>query len=335
MTTPDHGAPTPGAASRSALVSVVIPAHDEAPGLAHTLAEIGTVLRSCGVDYELIVVDDGSRDGTFAVLCALADADRHLRGVRLSRNFGKEAALLAGLKAARGDAVVTIDADLQHPPSLIPELLDRWRVGAKVVHAVKRDRSHDSLPARWRSAVFHGLLTRLGGIDVRNSSDFKLLDRVAVDALVADLPERSRFYRGLADWVGFDQASVSFDVAPRETGRGKWSLRALFGLATTALVSFTSAPLQIVTSFGLLTLAFGAIVTADTLWSWARGTAVSGFATLEITLLFLGSLIMISLGIVGEYIAKIYDETKRRPVYLVSATRGFEAQEADADCGGA
>jgi glycosyltransferase involved in cell wall biosynthesis len=325
----DPTRPAVPATGRPALVSVVVPAHDEASGLARAAAEIGAVLGSCTVDYEILVVDDGSRDGTYEVIQALAAADGRMRGLRLSRNFGKEAALLAGLEAAGGDAIITMDADLQHPPSLIPVLLERWREGARVVHAVKRDRSHDSLLARWRSAAFHGLLTRLGGVDVRGSSDFKLLDRIAVDAIVTDLPERSRFYRGLADWVGFEQASVPFDVAPREVGRGKWSLPALLGLATTALVSFTSAPLRVVTSFGLLTLAFGALVAADTLWSWARGTAVSGFATLEITLLFLGSLIMISLGIVGEYIAKIYDETKRRPAYLISSTCGFDENRPD------
>ncbi|MBI5014006.1 MAG: glycosyltransferase family 2 protein [Deltaproteobacteria bacterium] len=319
--------PAPPAENRPPRLSVVLPAHNEAAGLARALAEIGSVLATCGVTYELLVVDDGSRDRTFDEIQALAAADRCVRGIRLSRNFGKEAALLAGLEAARGDAVVTIDADLQHPPHLIPELLDRWRAGARVVHAVKRDRSHDTRMARWRSAAFHGLLTRLGGVDVRNSSDFKLLDRAVVDALVTAFPERSRFYRGLADWVGFEQASVPFDVAPREAGHGKWSLGALLGLATTALVSFTSAPLRIVTSLGFLTLAFGALVAADTVWSRFQGTAVSGFATLEITLLFLGSLIMISLGIVGEYIAKIYDETKHRPAYLVASTCGFEEKD--------
>jgi hypothetical protein len=159
---------------------------------------------------------------------------------------------------------------------------------------------------------------------VRNASDFKLLDRVAVDAIVVRLPERRRFYRGLADWVGFEQDTVPFDVGARDTGEGKWSLRALFDLATTAIVSFTAAPLRIVTVLGLLTLGFALLVAADTLRSWLAGSAVSGFATLEITLLLLGSFIMISLGIVGEYIAKIYDEIKARPHFIVADTSGFE-----------
>jgi hypothetical protein len=212
-------------------------------------------------------------------------------------------------------------------------MLERWRAGAKVVHAVKRERSYDGAITRWRAAVFNNLLTRLGGIDVRNASDFKLLDRVAVDAIVARLPERRRFYRGLADWVGFEQAAVPFDVGSRGSGEGKWSLRALFDLATTAIVSFTAAPLRIVTVLGSVTLAFALLVAGDTLWSWATGDSVSGFATLEITLLLLGSFIMISLGIVGEYIAKIYEEIKGRPHFIVADTSGFDGEVAGSDAG--
>lgn len=314
---------TPPGTKSPVTVSAVVPAHNEAPGLERALGELDAALAGCGEEYEIIVVDDGSRDGTFDVLRSVAASNPRVRGLRLSRNFGKEAALLAGLRAARGACVVTLDADLQHPPKLIPALLEKWRQGAQVVHAVKRDRSTDSVTTRWRAAAVNGLIARLGGIDVRNSSDFKLLDRVAVEALSQGLVERSRFYRGLADWIGFDQASVPFDVAARGAGTGKWSVRSLLGLATTAVVSFTSAPLRLVTLLGVVTLGFGALVTADTLWSRLRGTSVTGFATLEITVLFLGSLTMISLGIVGEYIAKIYDETKQRPPYFLSGRCGF------------
>ena len=306
------------------LLSIVIPAHNEGEGIAAALQEIERVAVGCDVAYEIIVVDDGSRDGTYERVQGIAATGLPVKAIRFSRNFGKESALLAGLKAAAGVAVVTMDADLQHPPSLIPTMLERWRAGAKVVHAVKRERAHDAAITRWRAALFNGLLTRLGGIDVRNASDFKLLDRVAVDAIVVRLPERRRFYRGLADWVGFEQDTVPFDVGARDTGEGKWSLRALFDLATTAIVSFTAAPLRIVSVLGLLTLGFALLVTADTLRSWLAGSAVSGFATLEITLLLLGSFIMISLGIVGEYIAKIYEEIKGRPHYLVASTCGFD-----------
>lgn len=314
------------------LVSVVIPAHNEAEDIEEAVNQIQHVLDGSGFRYEMIVVDDGSRDGTFEKVRELERNQKGLKGIQLSRNFGKESALLAGLKAAQGDAVITIDADLQHPPSLIPELLAKWQEGFTVVHAVKRDRSSDSILTRWRAAVFNNLLAHLSGIDVRNSSDFKLLDRIAVDVIVQQIPERRRFYRGLADWVGFKQASIPFSVAMRSSGNGKWSVMALFDLAATAIVSFTSTPLRIVNILGLISLIFGFLVAADALWSWFQGKAVSGFATIIITVLILGSFIMISLGIVGEYIAKMYEEIKGRPTYLVASKCGFEEEKSTTKC---
>jgi len=324
-----------GAGGALPVLSIVIPAHNEGEGIAAALQEIERVAAGCGLPHEIIVVDDGSQDGTFERVQGIAADGVPVKAIRFSRNFGKESALLAGLKAASGQAVVTMDADLQHPPALIPTMLERWRAGAKVVHAVKRERIYDGAITRWRAAVFNNLLTRLGGIDVRNASDFKLLDRVAVDAIVARLPERRRFYRGLADWVGFEQSAVPFDVGLRGIGEGKWSLRALFDLATTAIVSFTAAPLRIVTVLGSVTLGFALLVAGDTVWSWATGDSVSGFATLEITLLLLGSFIMISLGIVGEYIAKIYEEIKGRPHFIVADTSGFDGAVAGTEVGAA
>jgi glycosyltransferase involved in cell wall biosynthesis len=281
-------------------------------------------LSSCGIKLEIIVVDDGSRDETFERIRNLSRKDPRVKGLRFTRNFGKEAALLAGLRVARGDAVVTIDSDLQHPPALIPRMLDEWRKGAMVVDAVKRGRQTDSALARLRAKVFNSLLSRLGGINLQHSSDFKLLDRRVVDAIARELPERQRFYRGLADWVGYRHSAVPFDVEARADGEGKWTFWRLVELATTATVSFTSAPLRIVTILGMLTFIFGFAVGTEALISWFRGSAVSGFTTIITTLLILGSLIMISLGIIGEYIAKIYDEIKARPTYLVEGAVGFE-----------
>lgn len=306
------------------LLSVVIPAHNEEAGIAHALAVIGEVLDSLATAWEIIVVDDGSRDRTFDRLREVARQDGRIRGIRFSRNFGKEAALLAGLNAAKGDVVVTLDADLQHPPRLIPEMLEAWRQGAKVVDGVKRSRETDGALTRARARIFNAALTRLGGINMENSSDFKLLDRVAVEAITRALPERQRFYRGLSDWVGFPHANVQFDVEARAQGQGKWSLWGLMGLATTAIVSFTSAPLRIVTVLGITTLFFGLGVVGDALISWFQGRAVSGFTTTIFTLLIIGSSIMISLGIIGEYIAKIYDEIKQRPAYLIQDRIGIE-----------
>ncbi len=316
--------PVPRLQPGAPLLSVVLPAHNEADGIVHTLEKIAQVLRGCDLSFELIVVDDGSRDDTYLRVEEAAGRLAWVRGLRFSRNFGKEAALLAGLRAARGRAVVTMDADLQHPPGAIPEMLKCWRDGAKVVHAVKRDRSTDSRAARARAQVFNGLIARLGKIDLHNASDFKLLDREAVDVLVRALPERGRFYRGLAQWIGFRQAEVLFDVAPRYAGHSRWSVLGLIELATTAILSFTSAPLRIVTLLGVLTLVFAVLVGGEALWSWWQDEAAAGFLTLEFTLLTIGSFIMISLGIVGEYIAKIYEELKGRPPYLVERACGFE-----------
>jgi glycosyltransferase involved in cell wall biosynthesis len=310
---------------QSELLSVVVPAHNEAAGITHAIEVIATTLASCGMKLEIIVVDDGSRDATFERVKDRSIADGRVKGLRFTRNFGKEAALLAGLRVASGEAVVTIDSDLQHPPALIPKMLEEWRKGAMVVDAVKRRRENDGILTRLRAGLFNSLLSRLGGINMENSSDFKLLDRVVVDAIARELPERQRFYRGLADWVGYRHASIPFDVEVRAEGKGKWSLWKLMQLATTAIVSFTSAPLQIVTVLGTLTLLLGVVVGADALISYFQGRAVSGFATTIITLLVVGSFIMISLGIIGEYLAKIYDEIKARPTYLVESAVGFDS----------
>jgi polyisoprenyl-phosphate glycosyltransferase len=312
-------------ADRSGLVSVVIPAHNEASGIARAIEVIGGILDSCTKRWEIVIVDDGSRDDTFGRVRQIADRDPRVKALRFSRNFGKEAALLAGLRSARGDVVITIDADLQHPPAMIPVMLEQWRKGAMVVDAVKRNRDTDGPLARWRAQLFNALLSRLGGIPLDNASDYKLLDRVVVDTIARGLPERQRFYRGLSAWVGYRHVQVLFDVEARATGEGKWTLWKLVELALTATISFTSAPLRIVTFLGMATLAFGFAVALEALWGWFHGNAVSGFTTTIVTLLIIGSAIMISLGIIGEYIAKIYDEIKARPAYLVESSAGFGA----------
>lgn len=310
---------------KNKLLSVVIPAHNEESGIAHALSVIKETLANCGMDWEIIVVDDGSSDGTFERLCELATQETRIRGARFSRNFGKEAALLAGLNIAKGDAVVTIDADLQHPPRLIPAMIQAWKQGAKVVDGVKRSRATDGRLTRLRAKIFNATLSWLGGINMEDSSDFKLLDRVAVNAITHALPERQRFYRGLSDWVGYPHASIPFDVEERANGQGKWNLWGLLGLATTAIITFTSAPLRIVTALGVITMIFGFFIASEALIGWFQGRAVSGFTTTIFTLLIIGSFIMISLGIIGEYIAKIYDEIKRRPPYLIESTVGIDS----------
>ena len=306
-------------------ISAVIPAHNEASGLSSTAKEISRTLSNCVSEWEIIIVDDGSTDDTFTRIKALSESDSRIRGVRLTRNFGKEAALLCGMRAAVGEVVVTIDADLQHPPMLIPEMLDKWREGAKVVHAIKRNRINDSFLTRRRAILFNRILSWMADVDTNNSSDFKLLDKVVVEKLVRELPERERFFRGLTDWIGYEAATVEFDPDPRGEGEGKWSSFKLLELAITAIVSFTSAPLRIVTILGFLTLLIGLILSIEAAVSWFLGQAVSGFVTLILTVLIIGSFIMISLGILGEYVAKIYDEIKNRPSYFVEDTVGIDA----------
>ena len=311
------------------LLSIVIPAHNEQIGISDALTEIISVLSGCDIAWEIIVVDDGSSDNTFKTLRKFAENDPRVKGVRFSRNFGKESALLAGLNIAKGDAVVTMDSDLQHPPNVIPMMIEKWQQGYRIVDGVKRSRENDSMFTRLRANIFNTVLSKLGGVSLQDSSDFKLLDRLIVDTIIADFPEKQRFYRGLTDWVGFKRDKILFDVEERLTGEGKWSVWSLIRLAITAMVSFTSAPLQIITILGFLTLALGFFVAADALVTWSYGIAVSGFATIIITLLIIGSFIMISLGIIGEYIAKIYDEIKSRPHYIIEATLGVDDKKKE------
>ncbi|MFM8330249.1 MAG: glycosyltransferase family 2 protein [Candidatus Methylumidiphilus sp.] len=304
-------------------LSVVIPAYNEGEGMERTLSTLTAILDGCSPDWEIIVIDDGSRDATYERVCRHAATDARVKAVSFSRNFGKEAAVLAGLKYAQGRAVAVIDADLQHPPQLLPEMLEHWRAGSKIVHAVKRSRDTDSLPKRLSAWAANQLISRMGGINIHNSSDYKVLDRKIVDILIYQMPERERFFRGLSSWIGFSEAYIEFDVSTRLEDESKWSLWSLVELSITALTSFTSMPLRIVTILGVLTLILGFGVASEALWSWHQGQAVSGFATIIITLLLIGSFIMISLGIIGEYIAKIYEEIKARPSYLVKSTVGF------------
>jgi glycosyltransferase involved in cell wall biosynthesis len=305
------------------VISAVIPAYNESQGLKEAITKIAEMLGACENAWEIVIVDDGSRDQTYQQICRLSQAEPRIKGIALSRNFGKEAAMLAGLEQAKGEAVIILDADLQHPPGLIPEMIEKWRSGAQIVHAVKRSRKDDSAGKKAAAYCINQLISSLGGININNSSDFKLLDREIVEIIVHKLPERERFFRGLTSWLGFAEEYIYFDVATRQGDESKWSFWSLLELAITALTSFTSLPLRIVTFLGFATLILGFFVAGDTVVSLIRGQAVSGFATIIICLLLIGSFIMISLGIIGEYIAKIYEEVKARPHYLIKASVGI------------
>ena len=311
------------------IISAVIPAYNESQGLKEAITKIAEILGACEKNWEIVIVDDGSSDQTYQQIVQLAKAEPRIKGIALSRNFGKEAAMLAGLEYAKGEAVIILDADLQHPPGFIPEMIDKWRSGAQIVHAVKRSRKDDSAGKKAAAYCINQLISSLGGININNSSDFKLLDRKIVDILVHKLPERERFFRGLTSWLGFTEEYIYFDVATRQGDESKWSFWSLLELAITALTSFTSLPLRIVTFLGFATMILGFFVAGDTLLSLIKGQSVSGFATIIISLLLIGSFIMISLGIIGEYIAKIYEEVKARPHYLVKASVGIKDKKPE------
>ena len=311
------------------VISAVIPAYNESKGLKEAINKIAEILEACEKNWEIVIVDDGSSDQTYQQVVQLAKADSRIKGIALSRNFGKEAAMLAGLEHAKGEAVIILDADLQHPPGFIPEMIDKWRSGAQIVHAVKRSRKDDSAGKKAAAYCINQLISSLGGININNSSDFKLLDREIVDILVHRLPERERFFRGLTSWLGFAEEYIYFDVATRQGDESKWSFWSLLELAITALTSFTSLPLRIVTFLGFATMILGFFVAGDTILSLIKGQSVSGFATIIISLLLIGSFIMISLGIIGEYIAKIYEEVKARPHYLVKASVGIKDKKPE------
>jgi glycosyltransferase involved in cell wall biosynthesis len=300
------------------LVSVVIPVFQEAEALPTFLAAVRHVLDQCAVSYELLLVDDGSSDSSWPIISKEASASSSVRGFRLSRNFGKEAALCAGLERAKGTAVIIMDGDGQHPVSLLPEMIRMWQsTGADIVQAVKRSRGRESFSNKASALLFYVLFKTFSGFDLRAASDFKLLSRKAVDAWLK-MGERNIFFRGMTAWMGFTTVQIPFEVAQRSLGHSTWSYLKRLKLAITGITAFSSLPLQLVTFAGAVFLIFSVIVGAQTLYLKLSGQAVSGFATVILLELIIGSFLMISLGIIGEYLARIYREVKGRPRYLVS-----------------
>lgn len=301
-------------------VSVVIPVHCEEAVVPELLAALETHLATLGGGHEVLVVDDGSTDNTWAVLTSWARMHPGFRGVRLTRRFGKEAALSAGLDRARGDAVVVMDGDMQHPPSLIPEMVRVWREeGACIVEAVKRHRGGESLVRRWGSRAFYSLFEWQSGLELEGATDFKLLDKRVVDRWL-EMPERNLFFRGMTRWLGYRRVEVPFSVEAASGRRSRWSLSALWGLAVTGLTSFSSVPLRLVSVLGLVCLVVAVVLGTYALCLKLAGKAVEGFTTVIILQLFIASVLGISLGIIGEYVGRIYDEVKRRPRYIVQET---------------
>lgn len=299
------------------MLSVVVPVYNEENQIENTISAICDAVQGITDQLQLIVVDDGSCDNTWQVLKEVADKVIGLEAVRFSRNFGKEAAIMAGLSRASGDACIVMDSDLQHPPQLIPEMIGLWKKGFEVVEAVKEDRGRESSYSRLGASLFYKIMHRLSGFDLENASDFKLLDKKVVQALL-QMPEKETFFRGLSAWVGYTRAEVYFKVPERKTGKSRWSPLKLIRLAINAFTSFSSLPLQFVTFIGVLFLIGSVVLGIQTLLMKLRGLAIGGFTTVILLLLIIGSCLMISLGMIGMYIARIYNEVKARPRFIIS-----------------
>ena len=303
------------------MLSVILPAYNEEKMITVAAETLRSILDAAEIPFELIFINDGSRDRTWYEIQMAHNRDPRVCGICFSRNFGKEAAMFAGLEKARGDCCVVLDCDLQHPPEKIVEMYRLWEEGFEVVEGIKNDRGKESGLHRFAADTFYGLISRATGMDMASSSDFKLLDRKVVDTLNA-MPERNVFFRALSFWVGFRKADVRYDVRERTEGVSKWSTMSLIRYAITNIGSFSSAPLHIITGMGFVTLIISIVFSIVALVQKLTGVALGGFTTVIILLLFLGSFIMISLGIIGYYIARIYEEVKGRPRYIIKEFLG-------------
>jgi dolichol-phosphate mannosyltransferase len=302
-------------------ITLVIPFYNERDAVAGNLPAILEVVDGCtSFSFQVILVDDGSTDGTLELLEQFCAERRDVELLRLNRNFGKEAAILAGLEHSRGDGVIVMDSDLQHPPAMIPQMLSLWSEGIDVVEACKSSRGRESLASRLLAGGFYRLFNLLSGMDLADHSDFKLLDRKVVDAYCS-LPERRRFFRGLVSWMGFNTARLYFEVPERRRGTSAWSGLRLLKFSISAMIGFSSIPLQLTTLLGVLCFALSLAVGAKALYDKFTGVAVSGFATVILLVLILGSFIMIALGLIGFYLDQLFEEIKGRPVYLLDPRR--------------
>lgn len=311
-------------------ISIVVPAFNEAEVLSNFHSRLARVMRKAGDTWEVVFVNDGSRDGTLMIMQELRRIDPHVAIVNLSRNFGKEIALTAGLDHARGQAMVVIDADLQDPPEVIPEMIAAWRQGFDTVYAQRRRRDGESWLKRATAHAFYRVMRRVGNLDMPpDAGDFRLISRRVVEAL-GQVRERHRFMKGLFAWVGFPATRVLYDRAPRHAGHTKWNYWKLWNFALEGITSFTVMPLKLATYTGLLIAMLAGVYLAQLLIrTLVFGNPVAGYPSLLAVLLFMGGAQFVMLGIIGEYLGRIFNETKRRPLYLVEAY----AQPRDADQG--
>lgn len=299
------------------VLSVVLPAYNEELMVGKTCRVLHEVLTEAGISYELVLVNDGSKDRTWEEIQKAGKKDPNILGIKFSRNFGKEAAVFAGLAQATGDVVAVMDCDLQHPPQTLVEMYRLWEEGYQVIEGIKASRGKEGFLHKKCAGFFYGIMSKATKIDMQNTSDFKMMDRQAVDSILA-MPERNMFFRATSTWVGYKTTTVSFEVQEREAGESKWSTWSLVKYAFTNIVAFTTAPLQFVTVGGGVCFLFSLALIVYSLIRYFTGHAVEGYTTLLMVLLLVGSAMMLSLGIIGYYIAKIYEEVKRRPRYLIA-----------------
>jgi dolichol-phosphate mannosyltransferase len=312
---------TPSSARELHLLSIVAPVFNEEGTISEFRRRVAGAMGELGIAYELVLVDDGSEDRTPALLRQIAAGDGAVRVVTLSRNFGHQAALTAGLDHARGDVIVMLDSDLQDPPELIAELLERWREGADVVYAVRRQRKGEGRFKLATARGFYRAFSKLAQIDLEpNSGDYRLLDRRALDAL-GSMRERNRFLRGMTVWVGFTQTAVAYDRDPRHAGETKYTLRKMVRFAFDAISSFSHVPLQVATGLGFLFSLIAFLGMPVAIAFKATGQFVPGVTTVLFAVLLLGGIQLITVGIIGEYIGRIYEEVKQRPLYVLDEQR--------------
>ncbi len=305
------------------MLSVIIPAYNEEQNIKNTAKTVLEILVNAQIDCELIFIDDGSSDGTYKEICDISCSK--IRGVSFSRNFGKEAAIYAGLEEAKGDCAVIIDCDLQFPPQKILEMYSLWQQGFELVEGVKVNRGKENVFHKLSAKIFYRIMTAFLGVDMQSTSDFKLVDRKVIDALVS-LPEKNTFFRALSFWSGFKSTQVEFEVQERTAGESKWSPLKLIKYAVSNITSFTTAPLQIITVMGCVMLVFMGVMAIQTLVRFLLGQSAEGFTTVILLLLLIGGSLMVALGIIGYYIARIYEEVKGRPRYIISKKTELEKE---------
>ncbi|MGI6003581.1 MAG: glycosyltransferase [Lachnospiraceae bacterium] len=299
------------------LLSVVLPSFNEDEILPETARILRRVLTQAEIPYELIFVDDGSGDRTWEEITQLHEEDPHVHGLHFSRNFGKEAAICAGLAAAKGNCAAVMDCDLQHPPETLVEMYRKWQEGFEVVEGVKRSRGTESSAHKWSVGIFYRIMSKVTKTDMSHASDFKLLDRKAVDVLL-EMSEQDPFFRAQSSWIGFKTAQVEFDVQKRAAGQSKWNMPALIRYALSNIAGYSSMPMQIVTVIGFLFLLISAVTAIVFLCRLIIGAPVTALAGAVLLMMLIGSILMIALGIVGYYLSRIYREVQGRPKYIIS-----------------